>query len=185
MLDRKMTEEDYAISRDLEVDRGPSVMHDLISLLIKIVSVVVIAVLLFTFMFGLYYNVDPSMVPAIKDGDLVMFYRMDKKYVAQDTVVLEFDGRKQVRRVVATAGNIVDITEEGLLVNGAIQQERNIYKPTERYDTGVDFPLTVPEGSIFVLGDNREDATDSRVYGTVDTDDTLGKVMAILRRRDV
>jgi signal peptidase I len=154
-------------------------------LLLKIGVIVAIAVSLFSFVFGLFYNVDPSMTPAIKDGDLVMFYRLDKDYKAGDSTVIEIGGEKQVRRVVATAGNVVDITDKGLMINGAFQQESAIYAKTRRYDTKVQFPLTVQEGQIFVLGDSREIATDSRVYGVLNSNDTLGKVMALLRRRDI
>ena len=85
--------------------------------------------------------------------------------------------------MVATAGDVVDITEEGLMINGALQQEHEIYEQTQRYDTGVEFPMELKEGQIFVLGDSRENASDSRVYGAVDVHDTLGKVMTIVRRR--
>jgi len=154
-------------------------------LLLKIAVITGTVSLLFTFMFGLLYTRDPSMTPAIKDGDLVMFYRLDKKYIAQDIVVFDFEDERQMRRVIATAGNVVDITEEGLLIDGALQQEPKIYTPTHRFDTGVDFPLTLKEGQIFVLADNRENAADSRVYGAVDIENTSGKVMTVLRRRDM
>ena len=162
-----------------------SLLKDIAMLLIKIGAIVVAFLLLFTFMFGLYRNTDASMTPSVKDGDLVMYYRMDKQYVAQDTLIVEFEGKRQVRRVVATAGDVVDITENGLIINGAIQQELEIYTRTERYVDGVELPLTVPEGHVFVLGDSRENATDSRVYGAVDVNDTLGKVITILRRRNI
>ena len=119
----------------------------------------------------------------MKDGDLVFYYRLEKEYTASDLVVLRYQGHEQVRRVVATAGDVVDITEEGLMINGALQQEREIYEQTQRYDTGVEFPMELKEGQIFVLGDSRENASDSRVYGAVDVHDTLGKVMTIVRRR--
>ena len=126
------------------------------------------------------------MIPAVKDGDLVLYYRYTRSgYLPQDVIALEKDGQKQVRRVVATAGDTVDITEDGLVINGALQQESEIYQKTERYRDGVEFPLTVPEGQVFVLGDNREGATDSRVYGCVKIEDTLGKVMTVIRRRSI
>ena len=73
----------------------------------------------------------------------------------------------QARRVLAAAGDEVDITEEGLFINGSLQQEHDIYEETIRYVTGIEFPLMVGEGQVFVLGDGRENAIDSRVYGCI------------------
>jgi signal peptidase I len=162
------------------------VLKDLLFLFLKIACIALAFVLLFTFLFGLVRYQEPSMDPSIKDGDLVIFYRYTKSgYLPQDAVVLEYNGQKQVRRVVATAGDIVDITENGLVINGAHQQEPKIYQKTERYEDGVQCPLTVPEGEVFVLGDSRTGATDSRIYGCVKIEDTLGKVMTVLRRRNI
>jgi len=165
--------------------QASSLLKDVLFLLLKIAAIIAVFLLVFTFLFGLNRIADMSMAPSIKDGDLVMFYRLDKTYVAGDTLLLEFQEQKQVRRVVATAGDTVDITEEGLLVNGALQQEPEIYRQTQRYAAGVTFPLTVGEGQVFVLGDARDNATDSRMYGTVEITDTLGKVITILRRRKI
>jgi signal peptidase I len=161
----------------------PSVLRELLSLLIKIAVICAVGVLAFTFIYGLLRNSDPDMTPALKDGDLVMFYRLDKDYAAGDLAVLAYRGERQVRRVVAIAGDTVDITEDGLLVNGALQQEFEIYEKTERYAEGIALPVTVSEGAVFVLGDSRENATDSRVYGEVKIEDTQGTVVAIARRR--
>lgn len=163
----------------------PSLLMDIGFLFLKIILIILVLAVIFTFMFGLYRNTDSSMAPSIKDGDLIIFYRLDKDYAARDTVVLEFEGERQVRRVAAAAGDTVDITEDGLFINGALQQEEEIYMPTERYDNGVTFPITLSEGQIFVLGDRRENAADSRVYGAVEVKDTLGKVMLIVRRRNI
>jgi len=152
---------------------------------VKIAVIAGISLLLFSFVFGLYYNVEPGMHPAIKDGDLAIYYRLDKGYLAGDLLMLTFQGQKQVRRVVAVAGDKVDINEVGLLVNGALQQDKDIYQKTERYADGITFPLTLGKGEVFVLGDAREDAADSRLYGVVKAEDTLGTVIAILRRRNL
>ena len=176
------------VAQDKAVRQGPlPVWKELLFLLIKIASIVLVLVLLCAFVFGLLRYQDPSMSPAIKDGDLVIYYRYTKAgYIAQDIIILEFEGQKQARRVVATAGDKVDITPEGgLVINGALQQEPGIYQVTERYAEGVSFPLIVPEGYVFVLGDSRVGATDSRIYGCVKIEDTLGKVMTVIKRRGI
>jgi signal peptidase I len=161
-------------------------MKDLLFLALKIAVIVLVFIFLFTFVFGISRNPEPSMSPAIKDGDLVIYHRYTKSgYLPRDAIIVDVGGQKQIRRVIANAGDIVDITEEGLLINGALQQEQEIYQKTERYQEGIDFPLTVPDGHVFVLGDNREGATDSRIYGTVETSDTEGKVMTVIRRRSI
>ena len=170
----------------IRATQQPSALRDLMYLLLKIAIIALAFVLLFTFLFGITRYADPSMSPAIKDGDLVIFHRYTQSgYWPQDVIVLSYNGQTQVRRVIATAGDTVDITEAGLMINGALQQEPGIYEKTERYQDGADFPLTVPEGQVFVLGDSRTGATDSRIYGCVKIEDTLGKVMAVIRRRGI
>ena len=164
--------------------REPSVLRDLGSLLIKIVAIVLAFALIFTFFYGFDRNTDPDMAPMVKDGDVVIFYRLDKDYAVGDLVVLRYKGKLEVRRVVAGAGDTVDITEEGLIVNGALQQEPDIFQKTPRYANSITFPLTVGKGQVFVLGDARENATDSRVYGPVNTKDTLGTTITVIRRRN-
>jgi len=162
------------------------VWKDLLLLLVKMMVIALGFVLLFTFLFGIIRVEDPSMYPAVKDGDLAVFYRYTKiGYLPGDAIVLEINGQKQVRRVVATAGDTVDITEGGLMINGALQQEFGIYHKTERYAEGINFPLTLPEGQVFVLGDSRVGVTDSRIYGCVKINNTLGKVMMVIRRRSI
>jgi signal peptidase I len=154
-------------------------------LLLKIAIIAGAAVFVFSFVYGLHRNADADMEPAVKDGDLVLFYRPDKDYAAGDLLLLRFRGETAVRRVVAAAGDTVDIAENGLIVNGALQQELNIYEITPRYAEGAALPLTLRESEVFVLGDSRENATDSRVYGAVNTKDTLGTVIALIRRRNL
>jgi len=170
----------------IKAQRPPPLWKDLLLLLLKIAAIALVFLLLCTFLFGVARYQDPSMAPSIKDGDLVIFYRYKSAgYKPDDVIVLDFEGQRQARRVVATAGDTVDIAEGGLLVNGALQFEPEIYQRTERYTEGAEFPLVVPEGHVFVLGDGRSGATDSRIYGCVDIDDTLGKVITVLRRRGI
>ncbi len=161
-----------------------SVISDLLYLVMKICIIALLVLVLFTFMFGVTRVRDTSMVPAVKEGDVVVYYRLQKDYVFGDLVALNYNGDTEIRRVVATAGDTVDVTGEGLVINGYIQQESNIYFETLPYTEGITYPVTLKEGEIFVLGDARDGATDSRIYGAVTVDSTYGKVMTILRRRN-
>jgi len=180
--------EPESISTPVKKGRKPSVLRDLLFLILKVGAIALTLVLLFTFLFGLERYQDSSMMPAMKDGDLVIYYRFkpEEGYLPQDVIMFDYEGQVQARRVLATAGDYVDISPTGgLLINGALQQEPEIYHVVERYEEGVDFPLTVPEGEVFVMGDFRTNATDSRVYGCVKIADTRGKVIAVLRRRGI
>ena len=162
------------------------VWRALMFLMLKTALIALASILVFTFLFGIMRHKDPSMAPAIKDGDLVVFYRYNHGgYMTQETIMLEINGGKQVRRVVDIEGDVVDIAEGELIVNGALQQETDILSRTDRYAEGVDFPLTVPEGEVFVLGDHRTIADDSRIYGPVKIEDTLGRVITVIRRRSI
>jgi len=149
----------------------------------KIAIIAIVFILVFTCFYGFSRNTDSDMTPAVKDGDLVLFYRLDKDYAIGDLFLLDFQGERQVRRVIAKAGDTVDIKDEGLIVNGAFQQEPTIYETTRRYKNDVSFPLTVGQGQVFALGDARKNATDSRIYGPVNRKDTFGKVITIIRWR--
>ena len=157
--------------------------RELLFLLLKANVVVTAFVILTGFIFGFDRQSGDSMNPAVKDGDVAFFYRLQKEYSRSDLVVLEKDGEHQVRRVIAGPGDVVDITEEGLKINGYLQQEEEIYTDTTRFTDGMEFPVTVGSGEYFLLGDNRENARDSRIYGLVKQEEIKGIVLSLLRIR--
>lgn len=160
-------------------------LSDILWLLVKVAFIITAVILLFTFMFGVYRNEDPSMNPAIKDGDLVVYYRLDKKYAASDVLAADVNGKTIALRVIAVAGDEVDIRDGELYINGSMQTESGIYSATDSYEEGVRFPLTVPRGSVFALGDNRYNSVDSRIFGPIPAEETKGKVMSLIRRRGI
>ena len=161
-----------------------SVLSDILLLLLKILVVILLFVLAFTFLFGATRYNDVAMEPNIKSGDLVLYKRYDKDFAVGQEAVLKYQGKTQVMRVVAVAGDTVDMTADGLVINGDLQQEPNPQKQTLPYTEGISFPVTLKKGEVFLLGDDRENSADSRVYGAVNQDDTLGKVLNIIRRRN-
>lgn len=166
-----------------ENKRQTSIKDDVLFLGLKIFIFIVLFAVTFLFIFGICHCSDNMMSPAFNDGDLAIYYRLQKDFESSDTVVIEKDGEVQIRRIVAKSGDEVDMTENGLKINGYLQQENEIYTETLPYTEGISFPITVGEDEYFVLGDNRTNAKDSRIYGTVKKEEIKGIVITLLRRR--
>ena len=163
--------------------------RDLYEWIQSLVGSVLVVVAIFTFGIRMLGVDGHSMLNTLQHGDRLMvvnpiFYH-DYKY--GDIVILRktgvFDNEPIVKRVIATGGQTVDIDfSEGVVyVDGEALEEDYIREPTYTAE-GTEFPLTVPEGSIFVMGDNRNGSSDSRDYrlGTVDTRYVIGKSAFLL-----
>ena len=157
---------------------------ELLRLVLKLIIAVLIGLIVFGYVFGLTRNLSLNMQPAFQDGDLVVYYRLIQDYKSGDTVVVHYQGRDLTERIIAVAGDTVDITADGLCVNGSYVQEPQVLGDTVLFDEGVSFPLTVGAGEYFVLGDNRESAIDSRVFGCVSKKAVKGRVIGLFRRRN-
>ena len=162
--------------------------RDLYEWVQALVCSVLAVVLLFTFVVRLIGVDGHSMVPTLQDGDrlLVLNSLWDDDYQYGDIVVLRKDTFMEepiVKRVIATEGQTVDIdfAAGNVYVDGELLEEDYINEPTY-VEEGTEFPLTVPEGSIFVMGDNRNHSSDSRSsdLGTVDTRYVIGKAVFLL-----
>ena len=150
-----------------------------------LVCSVLAVVLLFTFGVRLIGVDGRSMVPTLQDGDrlLVLNSMFCGGYAPGDIVVLRkesFLPTPIVKRVIAVEGQVVDVDFGSgvVFVDGKPLQEEYIQERTFTAE-GTAFPLTVPEGSVFVLGDNRNNSTDSRDarLGTVDTRYIIGRAV--------
>ena len=169
---------------DVRGKHSSEFLRDLKSLSLEIVLIATVVLAIYCFLFGFFRANDRSMFPAVRDGDLVVYERLDKDYAQRDLLVMKADGKKQVRRVIGVPGDTIDFKDGILLLNGIPQDELGIYEKSEQFKEGTAFPLTVPEGQVFVMGDAREHATDSRMYGCVNSEDTYGTVMLVVRRRE-
>lgn len=163
--------------------------RDLYEWVQSLVGSVLVVVAIFTFVIRMMGVDGHSMLNTLQHGDrlLVVNSMLYHDYQYGDIVILRkngvFDDDPIVKRVIAVEGQTVDIdfTEGIVYVDGEALEEDYIREPTYTAE-GTEFPLTVPEGSIFVMGDNRNGSSDSRDYrlGTVDTRYVIGKAAFLI-----
>lgn len=159
--------------------------QDILAFLTKLAVIALAAWVLLGWVFGLAVMEGEDMYPRLRDGDLMLYYRLQKEYHIGDVVTFTRDGTRYTARIVAQGGDTVDMTAEGtLLVNGSAQSEEIFYL-TQPAEEGTALPCTLPEDSFFLLGDFRTQATDSRHYGPVTREELDGKVITIVRRRSI
>ncbi len=125
-----------------------------------------------------------GMFPAIKDGDLLVVYRMQQEYRKNDIVTYQKDGVRFTGRIVAVEADQVNMDENGkLYINGGAESGEILY-PT--YSGGeLEYPYQIPKGYVYILGDYRTQTKDSRELGAIAEDDVEGKVITVLRRRSL
>ena len=154
-----------------------------------LVTVVLCAVVVFAFAARLVLVSGPSMRETLQDQDCLVVLNplLCGSFDAGDIVIIQRetfrDGEPIVKRIIATEGQTVDIDFDAgvVYVDGAALEEDYIRQPTY-LEEGLEFPCTVPEGCVFVMGDNRNDSDDSRDpnLGPVDTREILGQAVFLL-----
>ena len=159
-----------------------------------LVHAILVVVLCFSFLFRIATINGPSMENTIHEGERVMISNLFYTPKNGDIVVISRnknnniyeetdENTRIIKRIIATEGQTVNIDfEKGVVyVDGVELDEPYVKTPTNR-DFDIEFPVTVDEGCVFVLGDNRNDSLDSRSssigeYGMVDTRYILGKAV--------
>lgn len=166
-----------------EVKTEVNVHKELYEWMQCVVIALIFCVLIFVFVARVIDVVGSSMVPTLENGDKIIITRLAGDYEVGDIVVLRKDTFRQepiVKRIIAEEGQTVefDFITGAVYVDGVELDEPYINELT--YDPeDITGPVTVPEGCVFVLGDNRNNSTDSRraTIGCVDERYIMGKVI--------
>lgn len=142
---------------------------------ILIAVVVSMVIRLFLFETTLVYG--PSMLSTLHERDRVIINKLVYHFYSPtrgDIVVFKNPNNNKenyVKRVIGIPGDTIKIVDEKVYVNDELLDEPYLSEPTER-----EFPKTkVPEGTIFVMGDNRNKSQDSRAIGPIPIDNIIGK----------
>jgi signal peptidase I len=153
-----------------------------IEVLIIIIAAFAIAMLVQAFLVKPFTIHQISMLPTLEEGDRILINRLAYSFrdpEAGDIVVFQSpmdSGDDLVKRIVAVGGDRVAISDGTLYVNGEAQDEPYLL---DRGFRGQMAETTVPPDHVFVLGDNRNNSGDSRLFGPIDEDSLVGSAFLI------
>lgn len=139
----------------------------------EILAPALVALVVFTFVLGIGDVHGSSMEPLYNDNTMTIFYRW-AQVERQDIVLVQSEALDEmiIKRVIALPGDRVSVQGGVVYLNGGALDE-----PYVAYPGGPDLAeLTVPEGTVFVLGDNRAVSLDSRALGPLPDGEVLGTV---------
>ena len=145
-----------------------------------VVVVAALAVLVAVIFLPVLRVTGTSMQPGFQPGDILLIYKTDR-YQEGDICAFYYNNKLILKRIIGMEGDRIEMDEEGhVTVNGVTLDEIEYISEYALGQCDIDFPYTVPAGTVFVMGDNRDNSVDSRAtnFGCIPKEELVGKVLA-------
>ena len=148
------------------------------STVFALITAAAVAVLVATLWMPVLQIFGTSMTPTLQEGQIVVCVKTEEMK-AGDVVAFYYGNKVLVKRYIAGPGSWVDIQEDGtVLVDGVVQEEPYLVEKALGI-TDLEYPYQVPDGTHFLIGDQRSTSVDSRhsTVGCIATDEIVGKII--------
>ena len=153
---------------------------------IKLAVLLLIFWIVLGVLFGIRRIEGVAMNPRVSDGDLTLFFRTSDGLEAGDVVLFSKDGKQYISRIIGVENDLISLDDEGhLSVNGDQLYDTLAYDLARGDEIKISFPQRVEKGTFFVVNDNLDSNGDSREFGSIRKEEIYGKVISILRTRDI
>ena len=148
------------------------------STVFALITVAAVAVLVATLFLPVLQIYGSSMSPTLVDGDIVLSLK-ESDFQQQDVVAFYYNNKILVKRVIARAGEWVNIDQDGKVTVNGVELDEPYLMDQAFGDCNIELPYQVPEGRLFVMGDHRSVSVDSRntAVGCVAEEQIVGKLI--------
>lgn len=167
----------------LETPQPPPKRRVMVGILWEIVQTLMMAVILYFLIDAVVGRVrveNISMQPTLHQDQFILVnklaYRLGN-YQRGDIIVFHFPGDPRedyIKRVIGLPGDSIEIRDQAVFVNGQMLEENYVAAQPNYTES-----FQVPEDGLFVLGDNRNQSSDSHMWGTVPTANVVGKALIV------
>ncbi|WLR44330.1 signal peptidase I [Bacillus carboniphilus] len=147
----------------------------------SIIIAFIIALICRQFFFTPVKVVGESMQPTLQNNNMLIVSKVSE-FDRLDVVAFKTDKYEEslIKRIIGLPGDLVEVKDDVLYINGEKVDESYLDEYKNHLSSHEvlteDLKITVPKGSLFVMGDNREVSLDSRIFGFISEDDVIGEV---------
>lgn len=163
-------------------------IRSLVEWVLVIGGALLLALIIRTFLIAAFYIPSGSMLDTLQKNDRVLVNKLSYKLhdVHRGDVVvferppneLDTSIKDLIKRVIGLPGETVEVRDCRVIVDGRFLDEPYLSRPWTRTCTFA--PLTIPEGQLLVMGDNRDDSEDGRVFGPIDEELVVGRAFVLI-----
>ena len=175
----EVAEKEETIRESVEGKKPFDFLRELYEWSQSIAVAMVLALIVNQFIFAMVQVEGGSMLPTLESKERLVVTKLFYKPEAGDIVVVKSHalGKHIIKRVIAVPGDEIELQLEtgNVIVNGEVLEEPYIFEKMRYIGSAYNYPIKVPEGYVFVMGDNRNNSQDSRNLGVIAFEDVVGR----------